>query len=521
MAKSQSTLSVKLAAASAAMLLAASLHSAGVHGQSVEGEVIVPDTIQLPMRFVKRLTNEQDHDKRLLTALQQFERIDLDGNGVSQEDLDRRNQMEAAQIRSGTIKRYMASDLNADGVVSRKEMENVVIWKNRRRLPRNGSRTSAKLRLKQYMKKELEPFEKADLDGNDELTASELLGLAKSLADAQREARSKRQRHTLEGSIMSLDFNADGVVSEREFIAAISSLAPESALAQKPKNTVRVVEPGCVVPQVQSDERLVFVASHTGSVPSNVTILGQDKMTWAVDVVVKAGKAPLYVVLTSYDPIIWKFKGATSRVRHVVLKSRSGLDDAVVGSGLTGVDRAKVSFVTGQNCLGVFYGTGITQKTRAKARIRDVVGREPDYLLGHRVVAMVALPDGPAFKVIRDNRPRVRVGSGSEKQAVLPPGSRKIDAARVVSQKPASNYEVLPRQAGLAQLQVEGKIGRVEHKTYRIKQKIHIPPGLTRGHRAKFLLPKGVPEPDGDLGDSCLFSEAAGRYIGRSLSRCR
>jgi hypothetical protein len=142
-------------------------------------------------------------------------------------------------------------------------------------------------------------------------------------------------------------------------------------------------------------------------------------------------------------------------------------------------------------------------------------------MLDQRVVAMVALPDGPVEKVIRKNRPRVRVKAGSEKLAVSSTGSRKIDASRVVSQKPASDYEVLPREAGLAQLQVEGKIERIEHKTYKIKQKIHIPAGLTGGHRVKFLLPKGVPEPVGDLGHSCMFSEAAGRHIGRSASRCR
>ncbi|NNJ77473.1 MAG: hypothetical protein HKP56_20200, partial [Anderseniella sp.] len=264
MPRVRSRLSSKLTMTTALALLGAGLFSASTHGQSADGEIIVPDTIQLPARFVKRLTNQSDHDKRLLMALQQFERIDLDGNGVSQEDLDHKDLMQAAQVRSSTVQRYVAYDLNADGIVTREEMQNVITWKDRRKLSRSGSSTSARLRLKQHMKRQFEPFEKADLDGNDELTASELLGLARSLADVQHERRSMKRRHTLEGAIMSLDFNSDGVVSEREFIAAISSLTPDSTMAQKPKKAIRIVEPGCVTPQVQSDEKLVFVSSHNG-----------------------------------------------------------------------------------------------------------------------------------------------------------------------------------------------------------------------------------------------------------------
>lgn len=514
MAKFQSTISTTLTATTALVLLGAGLFSASAYSQSADSEIIVPDTIQLPKNFVKRLTKQPDLDRRLLTALQRFERIDLDGNGVSQEDLDRKELMEAARSRSTTVQRYVAYDLNADGIVTRDEMENMIIWKSRRNLSRAGSSTSARLRMKQRLKKKLEPFDKADLNGDDELTASELYGFAKSQADAQRERRGDGRQFTLEGSIMSLDFNSDGVVSEQEFIAAISKLTPESTMGRRVKAAVRVVEPGCAIPQVKSEEKLVLLGAYGGARMSSVTILGQDKLTWTAEAFIKKGEEPLYVILTSYQPIVWRFTGATSRVRKVVLSSLFESNKGLAGSGLTGVEKSKVSFVTGTKCLKHFYKPGGLKEAQAKAQVRDATGREPDYVLVQHGVAVANLPDGPIEKVTRDNRTRVRVKVGSQTLPVSPPEPMKIDASKVVSQKPAVDYEVLPREAGLAQLLDEGKIEHIGRKTYKILQQIRIPAGLVGGHNVKFLLPKGVPAPVGDPGHSCIFSEETGRTSG-------
>jgi hypothetical protein len=66
----------------------------------------------------------------------------------------------------------------------------------------------------------------------------------------------------------------------------------------------------------------------------------------------------------------------------------------------------------------------------------------------------------------------------------------------------------------MTQLLAEGKIEYMEAKTYKILQKIRIPAGLSGSYAVNFRLPKGVPTPDGELGSSCLFSEATGRIVG-------
>lgn len=491
------------------------MFSASTHGQSADSEIIVPDTIQLPKSFVNRLIRQPDADQRLLTALQQFERIDLDGNGITQEDLDRRHLMDAARMRSTYVQRYLAYDLNADGIVTREEMENTIIWKSSGNMSRSSNSASARLRMQQRLKKLLEPFEKGDLNRDDVLDASEVFELAKNQADTQLQKRSGRRQSSLEGSIMSLDFNSDGVVSEQEFIAAISKLTPESSTGQRANSAVRFVQPGCVVPQARSDEKLALFGVYEGTAVSSVTILGQDKPTSAAEVFIKEGKEPLYVVLTSYDPIVWKFLGATSRVRTVVLYSAVGSNTGITGSGLTGLDKSRVSFVAGRNCLGYFHRTGDLKEAKVKAQVRDLTGAEPDYVLGHYKVGFVTLPDGPVEKLTRNHQPPARSKLNFGLLRFAPSGLMKFDASTIVSQQPANDYEVLPQEAGLAQLLDEKKIERIGRGTYKIKQKIHIPAGLAGAHSVKFLLPKGVPAPIGSPGHSCVFSEATGRAIGR------
>ncbi|MEM7635491.1 MAG: hypothetical protein AAF299_13075 [Pseudomonadota bacterium] len=514
MAKFQSRLSSTLAATTALLLLGAGLFSASAHGQSVDSEIKVPDAIQLPGHFVRQLLREPDADKRLLKALQQFERIDLDGNGVSQEDFDSKDVLYSARERSSALQRYFEYDLNADGIVTSEEITNVATWRFRINPPRADSPTVARLKLEQRIKKLLEPFQLGDVNRDDELSLSELFDMAKAEAASKRRVRNKLQFFGLEGSILSLDFNSDGVVSEQEFVAAISKLTPQSMMDRSAGAALKVLEPGCAPPQVQADEKLVLLGAYQGAAASSVTIQGQDKPTWAADIVVREGPDPLYVVLTSLEPVIWKFSGATDRIQNVILTSQLLSNQALVGSGLTGIDKSKVSFVLGKKCLTHLHGIGGPQEARARTRVAKAIGREPDYVLAGKIVTSATLPDGPVKPMSRDDRPRVEIKAGSRLIALETYPMTKFDAAKVVSQKPAVDYNVLPREVGMSQLLVEGKIEYVEAKTYRILEKIRIPAGLSGSYAVNFRLPKGVPSPDGELGSSCLFSEATGRTVG-------
>jgi hypothetical protein len=96
-----------------------------------------------------------------------------------------------------------------------------------------------------------------------------------------------------------------------------------------------------------------------------------------------------------------------------------------------------------------------------------------------------------------------------------PGGVMEIDASKVISLVPATPYDVLPEQASLLQLMRSGAITRNRDGEFLIQRKIRYPAGLAGAHSVKFLLLKGVPQPDGDPGHSSVISEETGQPIGK------
>ena len=118
--------------------------------------------------------------------------------------------------------------------------------------------------------------------------------------------------------------------------------------------------------------------------------------------------------------------------------------------------------------------------------------------------------EGDASKI------RVQTPGGSLERELYrfnPGGVINVDAKRVVASVPAEPYEVLPQQAGLIQLVQSGALTRNNSGEFLINQKIRIPAGLAGAHSVKFLLRKGVPEPEGDAGHSPIVSEETGKMV--------
>ena len=98
-------------------------------------------------------------------------------------------------------------------------------------------------------------------------------------------------------------------------------------------------------------------------------------------------------------------------------------------------------------------------------------------------------------------------------------GVVEIDPKTVVARMPATAYEVLPAQAGLAQLLETGALTQNSSREYIVRQKIRFPPGLYGAHSVTFLIMKGAPYPDGDPGHSCVVMEEAGERKGMICRR--
>src|SRR5205823_2153791 len=87
-------------------------------------------------------------------------------------------------------------------------------------------------------------------------------------------------------------------------------------------------------PGVAPDDVVVLFGAYEGDAVSTATLVGQDDGTQTARVVIEPGTASLSVLLTSYEPVIWRFEGAVDRVSQVLLLGRAG--------GVTGVAAGRV-----------------------------------------------------------------------------------------------------------------------------------------------------------------------------------
>ncbi|NND49756.1 MAG: hypothetical protein HKN60_05845, partial [Rhizobiales bacterium] len=197
--------------------------------------------------------------------------------------------------------------------------------------------------------------------------------------------------------------------------------------------------------------------------------------------------------------------------------------------------------LSSHDCLKYFYKTGGIHEARTVGALHHLTDRRPEVVVGSYQGHVFSLPSGGHTKA-RDQRDRgLTIVSGDDTFQVVdgvleklprknrlshemlrfaPGGIVKIRPSSVVSEVKVEPYEVLPQQAGLLQLVAQGALKRGPSGEFIIHKKIRYPAGLNGAHSVKFLLRAGVPEPDGNPGHSCVFSEEKGMVI-EGHSACR
>lgn len=250
--------------------------------------------------------------------------------------------------------------------------------------------------------------------------------------------------------------------------------------------------------------KIVLYGSYEGEWMSPVSLGDMDVVTTAAVIDIEPGIDPLYLVLTSYDSMVWKFEGATDRIEHVVLMRPYGN-----ASGTVGIEPEKISFNVGSpSCARYFYEAGGIDATIARKGLGSMLGREPDFVGGKYGSYRVSFP---SFEASTPSRQRDPYGT----LQFTPGGLLDISADEVASESGAKMYDVLPQEFGLQQLVESGDIERMSTNNFRVAKPIpRFPAGLTGAHQVKFLISSGVPMPGGSPGHSCVVMEKDGSSFG-------
>ena len=291
----------------------------------------------------------------------------------------------------------------------------------------------------------------------------------------------------------------------------------------------------------------------------------QDVSTGTGEIRIEPGEGPLYVVVVSHDPTIWRVTGDTDRVERMVAFGATVSPTAVtIGStprippglavppsgpaspppvarpvapeqpksvaGVTGLPAGRVSFPVRANCLRFFAEAQSGDGAYVLAAIRRDTGKEPAVVAARQNAAAFSVPSGQIRSAYEDKKqPRLTIQKefgtltlkGDTSGVVIrtgptdleadleqfsPGGVVDIDPATVVASVTPVRYDVLPGAAGLLQLQNAGALTRNARGEFLIHQKIRFPAGLN-GLSASFLLLRGVPVTDGRPDGASVVSE--------------
>lgn len=421
------------------------------------------------------------------------------------EDVKRMRDKGFASVRSGLLGNFFNRDLDGNDKVTSDEMnDGLAIGKT------NDSQTGM------------------DTNADGTITLEEALAFATAKAAAQTDTgRSAMQLSQL----LALDPDRDGTLTADELetvgraafavydvdgdgtLSTQEQAVLEKARSEQAREVAMERQAAlCNLPKAANNEHVLFVSAYEAAALSDVTVSGQDAVTGTAELDIEAGDAQLYLIVSSYDSIIWRVTGHSERVARFVASSNR------TGTGVTGLPKEKVSIIEQSRCLP-YNSSESARSLQSLGPLGKIIGRPVDGVLMTYTLPKASLPSNtvaPAdWKPTRGSTSlsSIPLSTGTLKDVdretyrsftrFNPGGLVPVDPADVVSRGVAERYRVLPQEAGLLQLLMEGALETPSAGVYLIRKPIAaFPAGLAGAHSVTFVLGKGVPRPAGNPGHS-------------------
>ncbi|WP_084758272.1 EF-hand domain-containing protein [Sphingopyxis macrogoltabida] len=434
--------------------------------------------------------------------------IDRDGDGLDRADIDFQRLQGETQERARNIQQILSYDYDGDFRVTRAEIE-LGAGRDADQRSREAEammglydadgdgvvtlREAADREPGGRRDRSFDGFLALDPDGDGKLTAVELIARAEQL-------------------FKRFDSDGDGTLSKDEY----AQIADRLQQIRTARNA-----PICNLAALPPDAQLLVFGTYDGQAISSAVIGGQDSETNLIDVTIEPGSRPLYLILTSYESMIWRLRGATGRVRQVVASSLKAAPGGTSASGVTGVSPDKVQ-IAPAGCPNYFSQLGEPDAQRSLASIRSSLQREPDAVFATYSPQGISLPSGQIASA-RETDAALPKGFDAATWAdavrYWPAGLVRVDPRQVVSKSKVEKYLVLPSQMGISQLVGSGAVKREKSDVFRVLRPIaHMPPSMGGAHSMTLIFSKGVPVATGDKGHSCIVNENSGESRG---TRCR
>lgn len=488
----------------------------------------------------------------LNSLMSPFRRAAGDDRILDQSDIDSARLRQEAAARASLIQGVLKYDLDADGSVTRDEIERSMAASKHAhkfvsqidRIMDSDANGDGRIEIGELLSgtpnvrrnaartDQLQDMLKLDPDGDGRLTGNELEAIGRKI-------------------FADYDTDGDGYISDEE--SAVWQKVRREAQTRQREQPTRSELANCRLTPAAADAEVVMISAYGSRAIADVTVAGQDETTVTSEVYIEPGEKPILLVAATMKPRIWRFRGSTERVAKFFALS-AGTQKTGVRVGVVGLPKERIEFLPPESCFRYFTDEKRPETNRARRIVEIKTGRQVGKLVAAYDLTEVALPSGITppdpgqakrnLRVVigkkvyemRNGKPvlvdrdpeddRLRPASVDPEtyqkfRRYSPAGVVGIQPEFVVSPKAAERYEVLPEYAGIVELLKDGSLQTISNGEYRIAKPIaRYPAGLTGALAVQFLLADGVPEPQGSPGHSCVKSEAIGKALANS-GRCR
>lgn len=283
----------------------------------------------------------------------------------------------------------------------------------------------------------------------------------------------------------------------------------------------------CNLPPASAREQIVLLAVEGSPRIANVTFARPEHTVKVVDIEIERGRAPLYLIVTDPGMTIWRFSGATQRLRSLV----------VVGWGPTGYVGAQprtFQQVAAAECFEPFGSADMTSTRVASAIVAQELGRPADVVAYQRQIE-ISIPAGvleepppfdPSVWPTPPPAPRGFDRAVWESEFFRVAEIVDIDPADVRG-APVTRIALMPGWMGMAQLTGAGALEAMPYandgwSNFRVlRSPLTLPENVTFNHYTiRLYLPAGTPLPNGNLEGVCLVDETTGEWVGPITTFC-
>lgn len=491
------------------------------------------DLNDLPRKVLKQLQPGMAIEQVIAQALQPIRQLDAKGDGLDAGDIDLREAMNNAEQRAGQASQVLRADLDGDGAVSAAEVDSLIELQLSRRDTEIEEAGGTKIRNKMT-----EEYLRYDTDKNGSVTFDEMRQIPPKSGRRASEFETYRM-------LLSLDPSGDGqlTVAEMEevirkaFAMIDTDLDGEISRAefrpyqQKLQAAMEVANvPPCNLPKPAAGDQFISLGMYYGATQPTLAVTGQDDVTHLSRVTIEPGTRPIHLVVTAYEPTIWRLEGAVDRVSQLVVipreQNEAGPSELWAGAAVIGLAKEKISFAEPRSCGGYYYKQGSKEWRRMEQALTAGVGRAPDTMLGTYGAEVIAVPSGKVTEkgsdrdvIVTGNTVAVVDDTGvtvleggldleyQENWLSKSGGIVEVKPEEVVAPGKVEPYLVIPGQEGLRLLVEQGVLTRTPNGYRVVKPLPRWPAGLAGAHSVTFILPKGIPEPEGHPGHSRVIME--------------